>query len=189
MTADQLIAEGRKLQRPCFFLRPEGSGEVAAIWHERDDDEIDETGFRCWLTINSRFVPGLPSSITGYISLFSNEQDFTSGKVEISAAQPKRGGTKLYAHAASVIPPFDAVVAKGSGAVGDWLKANNWPREKIVEAYLDVWRSEFPLYFNSDIYAILGGWHWPSQDDDWHDLIDEQLIALTIHDSEPWVET
>ena len=53
---------------------------------------------------------------------------------------------------------------------------------------MKIWRSEYPLYFNSDIYAVLGGWHWPGPDDDWHDLIGEQLMALTIRDSEPWVE-
>ena len=35
---------------------------------------------------------------------------------------------------------------------------------------------------------LLGGWHFPMADDDWHELIDEQLIAFTIRDSEPWVE-
>ena len=35
---------------------------------------------------------------------------------------------------------------------------------------------------------MLGGWHFPFPDSDWADLIDEQLIALTIRDSEPWVE-
>jgi hypothetical protein len=198
VTAEQLIAEGRKLQRPCFFLRPEVSGEVAAIWYERDDDEIEETGHHCWLTVDARFVPGLPSSITGYIGVFSNEDDCTTGKIEITPAWPKRDGVKLYAHSASVIPPLDAVMARGSDVVGEWLKANGWERncryngnfkdKGTANAYLDVWQAEYPLYFESDIYAVLGGWHWPGQDDDWYDLIDEQLMILTFRDSEPWVE-
>jgi hypothetical protein len=28
----------------------------------------------------------------------------------------------------------------------------------------------------------------PMADDDWHDLLDEQLMVFTIRDSEPWVE-
>ncbi|HEV3303348.1 MAG TPA: hypothetical protein VG055_27090 [Planctomycetaceae bacterium] len=40
MTSEELIAEGRKLERPCLFLRPQGAGPVAAVWHERDRDEI-----------------------------------------------------------------------------------------------------------------------------------------------------
>ncbi|MDR3460492.1 MAG: hypothetical protein P4N60_23940 [Verrucomicrobiae bacterium] len=198
MTPDQLIAEGRKLQRPCYFLRPEVSGEIAAIWYERDDDEIEETGHRCWLTVDSRFVSALPSSITGYISVFSNEDDCESGKVEISATWPNRDGIKLYAHKADVIPPLDAVMALGSDAVGEWLRANGWQRgwrynnnfkdKATVNAYWKVWEDEYPLYFESDIYAMLGGWHWPGQDDDWYDLVDDQLMVLTFRDSEPWVE-
>jgi hypothetical protein len=197
MTAEQLIEEGRKLQRPCFFLRPEVSGEVAAIWHECDDEEIEETGFQCWLTVDARFIPNLPKSITGFISVFSNEDDCETGKIEISAKKPKRDGVKLYAHAANVIPPLDAVFSRGSDLVGEWLKANDWSRgerynnnfrDKITKAYQKIWFKEFPLYSNSDVYAVLGGWHWPGQDNDWHDLIDDQLMVLTIRDSEPWVE-
>jgi hypothetical protein len=57
-----------------------------------------------------------------------------------------------------------------------------------VSEYDRIYTREFPLYFESDIHAVLGGWHWPGQDDDWHDLIDEQLMVLTVRDSEPWVE-
>ncbi|HEV2695926.1 MAG TPA: hypothetical protein VG347_23765 [Verrucomicrobiae bacterium] len=198
MTAEQLIAEGRKLQRPCYFLRPEVSGEIAAIWHERDDDEIDETGHQCWLTIDARFIPGLHPSVKGFISVFSNEEDCQSGRVEVADSWPERKGVKLYAHPALVLPPLDAVIARGSDAVGDWLRANDWRRadrfngnfadEESTKAYNEVWRSEYPIYFDSDIYAVLGGWHWPGQDNDWHDLIDEHLMVLTIRDSEPWVE-
>jgi hypothetical protein len=47
MTLEQLLAEGRKLERPCVFLRPTGTGPVAAVWYERDYGEIDSTGHRC----------------------------------------------------------------------------------------------------------------------------------------------
>ena len=45
-----------------------------------------------------------------------------------------------------------------------------------------------PLYQDGDVYAVLDGWHWPGPDHDWHDLIDEHLMILTVRDSEPWVE-
>jgi hypothetical protein len=198
MTSEQLIEEGRKLQRPCVFLRPQGSGPVAAMWHKRDDDEIESTGHHCWVTVDARQVPGLPSSVTGYISVFSDEENCQGGRVELSPSWPKRAGTKLYAHAASVLPPIDAVFARGSQAVGEWMQANGWERTErynnnfkdaaIVREYERVWQREFPLYSESDIYAVLGGWHWPGPDDDWHELIDEQLMVLTVRDSEPWVE-
>src|SRR5581483_1419446 len=108
MTAEQLISEGRKLQRPCFFLRPEGPGEIAAMWYERDEDQIESSAHHCWLTVDSRFVPGLPSSVNGYISIFTNEEECEGGRVEVSASWPTKEGLKLYAHPASIIPPLDA---------------------------------------------------------------------------------
>jgi hypothetical protein len=198
MTSEQLIEEGRKLQRPSVFLRPEGPGPVAAIWHERDDDELESTGHHCWLTVDARHVPGLPPSVTGYLSVFADEENCEGGRVEVTQSWPKRAGIKLYAHTASVLPPVDAVFARGSEAVGEWIQShgfertdrynNNFKGRDIVEEYQRIWMEEFPPYQNSDIYAVLGGWHWPGQDDDWHALIDEHLMVLTIRDSEPWVE-
>jgi hypothetical protein len=96
-----------------------------------------------------------------------------------------------------VLPPIDAVIYRGSPAIDPWLEANRWNRtwryndnfgdRKIVQAYEDLWRSEYPAY-QSDVYAALGGWHWPGPDDDWHLLADETLLALTVADAEPWVE-
>jgi hypothetical protein len=198
MTSAQLIAEGRKLQRPCTFLRQKRTGPVAAIWYKRDDNEIESTGHRCWLTMDARHVPGLPPSITGYISVFTDEEKCKGGRVEITASWPKRAGTELYAHAASVLPPVDAVFVRGSDAVGEWISSHGWQREwgynanfkgkDVVREYERVWQREFPIYFESDIYAVLGGWHFPMSDDDWHNLLDEQLMVFTLRDSEPWVE-
>jgi hypothetical protein len=118
----------RRLQRPCFLLRPEASGEVAAVWHERDDEEILEVGDQCWLTIDARCVPGLIPPLAGFISVFTKNLD--EGRVEISRSWPERRGTKLYAHPASILPPLDAVFARGSEAVDEWLRANwerGWP--------------------------------------------------------------
>jgi hypothetical protein len=38
-----------------------------------------------------------------------------------------------------------------------------------------------------DVYAVLGGWHLPGPDNDWHDLIDKPLAVWTLKDAEPWV--
>jgi hypothetical protein len=198
MTSEQLVEEGRKLQRPCVFLRPLGDGPVAAIWHGRDDDETEWTTERCWLTVDARHIPGLPASVTGYISVFTDEDKSQGGRVEISASWPKRLGTELYAHAASVLPPIDAVFARGSEAVGEWIRSQGWERSDryddnfkgaaVVREYERIWRREFPFFFASDVHAVLGGWHVPMADDDWHDLLEEQLMVFTIGDSEPWVE-
>ena len=197
MTSEQLIVEGRKLERPCNFLRAHGSGPVAAIWYERDDDEIESTG-HCWLSVDTRQIPGVPTSVTGYLSVFTDEKKCEGGRVEITPSWPTIAGTKLFAHPASVLPPIDAVFARGSEVLEAWIRSNGWERHfrynnnfagrDIVRAYSDVYRREYPLYFESDIYAILGGWHWPGPDNDWHDLIDEQLMVLTLRNYEPWVE-
>jgi hypothetical protein len=198
MTFEQLIEEGRKLQRPCVFLRPKRNGPVAAIWYERDAKEIEATGHRLWLTVDARHVPGLSPSITGYISVFTDDKKCQGGRVDLTSTWPTQVGTKLYAHAALVLPPIDAVFARGSEAVGEWIHSHGWERtdryndnfadRDLVWEYEKVWKREFPLYFKSDIYAVLGGWHMPFADHDWHDLIDDCLMVLSDRDSEPWVE-
>ncbi|REK21201.1 MAG: hypothetical protein DWQ45_22630 [Planctomycetota bacterium] len=198
MTSEQLIAEGRELQRPSMFLRPQGRGPVAAVWHERDEGQIERTGHHCWITVDSRHVCGLSTSVSGYLRIFTDEEKCEGGRVEVVPSWPDCAGTKLYAHPASVLPPIDAVFARGSDAVGDWIRSHGWERTEryndnfndadIVREYERVWLDEFPLYNESDVYAVLGGWHWPCADDDWHHLIDETLMVLTVRDSEPWVE-
>ena len=113
MTPEQLIAEGRKLQRPGVFLRPQANGPVAAIWHEPDYDEIDATGHRCWITVDAGQIPGLPPSVTGSLSVFTDEEDCEGGKVEISSSRTKRAGTKLYAYTTSVMPPLPRYLPAG----------------------------------------------------------------------------
>jgi hypothetical protein len=191
MTFEELIAEGRKLERPCLLLRPHGEGPVVAVWHERNRDEIASTGHRAWLTVDARHVPGLPVSVAGYLTIFIDQERCQGGRVEQSASWPKRAGTPLYAHAASVLPPIDAVFARGSQAVADWLASHgneNFPGATAVEKYEDLWMKEFPLYTSDDIYAVLGGWHMAWPEGDWHDFIDGQLMVFTLRDSEPWVE-
>jgi len=198
MTPEMLIAEGRRLARPSVFLRPGGNGPVAAIWHERDEDEIERTGHRCWITIDGQYVPGLPKAVAGFLSIFTDERECQGGRVEVHPVRPKRPGIDLHASVESVLPPIEAVFARGSSAVGEWLVVNDWPRDEryndnfpesaVVKEYEREWFKGYPLYRQDDTYAVLGGWHWPCADDDWYQLMDSQLLVLTIHDSEPWVE-
>lgn len=204
MTPDALIAEGRRLARPCVFLRRRGSflwrGESgpAAVWHDRDAAEIDETGFRCWITVDTRFVLGLVKHVSGFLSVHTDEQECEGGRIEVHATWPEKPGTQLYATEEPVLPPIEVIFVRGSAAVGQWLAANDWPRDEryndnfrdraIVKAYERRWAEEYPLYRQDGTYAVLGGWHWPCTDDDWHQLMNEQLMVLTVKDSEPWVE-
>lgn len=204
MTPKALIAEGRRLARPCvllrrrgFFLRRGGSGP-AAIWHDRDDAEIRETGFRRWITIDARYVPGLAPDVAGFLCIYTDEEACEGGRIEIHATWPDKPGKPLYATEAAVLPPLEAVLVHGSDAVGEWLAANDWPRDKplngkfrdqaIVKSYERQWAKEYPLFRQDGTYAVLGGWHWPSHYGDWYQLMDEQLMMFTVADSEPWVE-
>lgn len=184
--------------RPTVFLRPQGTGPVAAVFHERDEAEIETTGRRTWLTVDARQIPGRPELSGGYLTLVTEEEKCEGGRLDFSLEWPARKGTKLFAHPAVVLPPIDAVFARGSESVGAWIASHGWDRtdryndnfkdRHIVREYEKVWMQEFPLYLDSDILAVLGGWHWPCADSDWHDLIDERLLIFTLRDSEPWVE-
>ena len=152
MTPEQLISEGRKLERPCIFLRPRGTSPVAAIWHERGADEIQSTEYRRWITVDARFVPGLSPEVVGFISVLTDERKCQGGRVVLASKPPNRPGIELHAQAESVLPPIEAAVfARGSEAVAESLWANDWPRDErynnnfrdraIVEAYERVlWR-------------------------------------------------
>ncbi len=124
MTFDDLVAEGRKLEKPCLFLRPQGTGPVVAVWYEHDRNEVGAIGHRAWLTVDARQIPGLPASVTGYLSIFTDLELKKGGWVEESASWPKRGGTPLYAQAVSVLPPSDALFARSPAVMawpeGDW---------------------------------------------------------------------
>jgi len=198
MTSEQLIEEGRRLQRPCAILRREGSGPVAAVWYE-SDEEVRAHELRCWLTLDARCIPDLDPSITGYLSVFADEGDLRSGRVEVTAAWPDRKGIPLYAHPVSILPPLDAVFQRGAVAVGEWLVGNGWERScryndnfcdrAATDGYWEAFSREHPLFFeDAGAYAMVGGWHLPGPDGDWEELIDEHLMVMTLHDSEPWVE-
>jgi hypothetical protein len=58
VTFEQLLSEGRKLQRPSVFLRTTGNGPVAAVWYERNEREIEAGGYRWWLTVDASHIPG-----------------------------------------------------------------------------------------------------------------------------------
>jgi len=197
MTSDELIAEGRRLARPSVVLTSEGERDLAAIWYG-PSRAADESEFHCWIAVDSLFIPKFPTLDSRILSVFTDERDCHSGRIEFSDAWPDRPGASLYARSEDILPPIDAVFAKGSDAVRQWLAANRWERNwgfnnnfqdrKIVEEYNNIFTKEYPLY-RDEVYATLGGWHSPWPEDDWGDLIDEQLLVMTIKDSEPWVET
>lgn len=197
MTIEKLIAEGRKLQRNCNFLKPTGSGEPVAMWFESDPDDESITDWRRWMTIRSDAVPQAHPRAIFYFSLYTKGLEV--GLVDFVDGWPPRDGIPLYAQPAEVLPPIDVVFALGSEEVGAWLAANGWLRNdrynsnfgeaSLVRQYEQTWISEHPIFkTDPEVYAMTGGWHLPGQDNDWHDLVPAKLLVTTLRDSEPWVE-
>jgi hypothetical protein len=195
LTLDDLINEGRALERPCLVLRANGPGEIAAVWHTPVESEAEQAFLRQWITIDTSFIPGFDVSEGRFLSVFTDAD--MSGQVELLDALPV--GQPLYAQAIPVLPPIDAVIACGSARIDHWLAANHWQRSEryndnfrdraLVEQYERMRAGEYPLFSPEEgFYAALGGWHLPHCDDDWHDLIERQLLVTTIFDAEPWVE-
>lgn len=196
MTANELIAEGRQLQRPAAFLRQQGTGPIVAKWYDRDEDEIEQTGQRCWLTIDTKYIPGFSKIDAPYITVFTNEQSGEGGQAAVSSSWPERDGTTLYAIPTMALPPIDAVFARGSVAVDSWLQTFGVKRgdrflsslpDQAIKDYDAVWTKE-SAYSGADVFAVLGGWHMTWPDDDFNELLEDQLLAWTLQDSEPWVE-
>lgn len=198
MTPEQLIAEGRAIQRPCVFLEFSGTGPVAGVWYDQNDAAEPDSPFRCWLSVNAEHIPPLRGSVHGVLSVFTDEKKCVGGRVEHSSSWPARVGRPLYARMVDVLPPIEAVFAKGSAEVGAWIESFGWRREDrysdgfggrdVVREYEKVFFREYPIYLQRGPGATLGGWHMPWPDDDWHDLLDEELLVCTMQDSEPWVE-
>jgi hypothetical protein len=192
MTAEELIAEGRALQRPVVLLTEDGEGEPVAKWYgiEEDDEQ-------CWLTVAARSIPNAPSTLDNYLTLYTSENSAKTGRIEVTPRWPDRDGIALYAQSENILPPINAVFLRGSSAVEEWLKTNRWqrtwayndnfPDTAMVKAYEGVWFDEFPLY-RDGVAAALGGWHMPWPDGDWLEYVDKQLLIFTVRDSEPWVE-
>lgn len=195
MTVDELIAEGRRLQRQTILLSPDGSGNAAALWYGHDYDEESPDGHRCWISVDAGFIPSFDGR--GWLSIFTDDESAQGGRVDVSSAPFRRDGVRLYPKEITVLPTIDAVIACGSPAVERWLEENNWQRDwrynsnfrdhAIVEKYEAVEHRENPLYWK-EAYATLGGWHMGWSDDDWHGLLDANLLVQTYMDSEPWVE-
>ena len=196
MTLEELIGEGRRLQRACVFLKGDGTGDPVAVWHHEFVRTRAEGDFEPWFSVDTRFIPGFDPAQARFVTICTSNEDET-GRIDALPALPS--GLPLYAHAAAVLPSIEAIFALGGEKVAAWLQANRWERSQryssgfpdraLVEAYGRQWVDEHPILGrHADLYAALGGWHLPGADDDWFDLIDERLLAVTVKDSEPWVE-
>src|SRR5690349_17357987 len=121
MRLADLIAEGRRLQLPTLLLEPTGTGAPAAIWYGHFGHQPSSDGHRCWLSVNTKFIPNC--NLTGWLSVYTNDKTFRGGKVAISKTRPKKAGVELFARAIEVLPPLEVLRELGSSKFQDWVKA------------------------------------------------------------------
>src|SRR5688572_14182823 len=153
MTLEKLIAEGRRIQRPCNLLKPMGTGKPVAMWFEPDADDESITDWRRWITVRADALPDFKSGNLFFFSVYTKGS--SSGLIDFVDRWPPRSGIPLYAHAASIMPPIDAVFALGSAEIGEWLAVNDWTRNRryssgfpdraLVQEYEKIWFAENPI--------------------------------------------
>jgi hypothetical protein len=73
MTAEQLIAEGKALQRKCNFLKPRAMATPVAMWFDLDADDESITDWRRWMTVRATALPDAKAPATVYFSLYSRD--------------------------------------------------------------------------------------------------------------------
>jgi len=172
MSDSELVAKAVELARPCVLLKKSGAkSDRAGVWGGPGLVAAPSGPYRHWISVDCSFFPVGLAPRSGILSVYTNEDDCSSGVVAHDPAGelPARANNTLYAHPARSLPPPDALTGADS------------------ESYMRVWQSNCPLY-TGEAVAVLGGWHFPWPDGDWDELRARPLLLWTIEDSEPWVE-
>jgi hypothetical protein len=195
-----LIAEGKRLAKPCIYLRDKGEGNPVAAWGGASVIAAPYDTARHWITLDISALPkefGLTGSCA---SVFSDEEMIHPAAFVVSEKarfHVGSGSIPLFAHSTLSMPPIDAVFRFGSPAVHAWLAENHWEPDwgyndnfrdnATANAYESAFQNQCPLY-TGGAHAVLGGWHLPWPDEEWADRLNDKLVLCTFEDSEPWVE-
>jgi hypothetical protein len=212
MTADALIAEGRRLARPAVLLVAKGS-EYAAVWKGAGVAPPPKGRWEHWVSLDARFLPQNPRKVRGVLSVYLCTEDSDRfHQVAVvhdrkAKLPPKPDGRRLFARRTECPPPMEALFQFGSKPIQAWLRANGvgpndgYDRKSFsdqdqaaLKAYEAVIDAEHPFRANADCYAMLGGWSWcflwcygTDEGYPWG-LVNKALIVLTVRDEEPWLE-
>jgi hypothetical protein len=212
LSAEALVAIGRKMGRPAILLVDDGEQYVACWGGSGVVPPPDDAKWEHRVSIDASALPQNPHKLQGVISVYLCMEDserFEQVGVthDAKAKLPARpDGQKLFAQPFDCPPPLEVLLKFGPKPIQDWLAANSVDADHginpqsfgaankpALKAYNDV-QSEHPFYGRVDCYAMLGGWSMAflwcygiDQQYPWH-LFDQPLVVLTIADSEPWLE-
>jgi len=174
MDLTTLKEESRRLARRSHLLTQAGEGEPAG-WLLGEGNQIA-------LRLEERIVRAVGDGRGG-------------GELEVLAKTPS-GAVPLHAVERVSFAPIEAIFLLGSDQVGDWLNTHGWEREwgyndnfagaAVVQEFEQWWRASH-VFYGDEGEALLGGWHFAWPDDDWHDLVDQELLYWTLR-GEPWIE-
>ncbi len=92
MNADELIAEGERLVRPCLSLSDDcGSGRYSGIWAGTGVLKPKPGPWKHWITVDCSWLAKQGVPLTGILSVYTNEDDCLTGIVvhDPSARLPK----------------------------------------------------------------------------------------------------
>ena len=212
MTADELISEGRRLQRPTTLLMEVAgrrrSGDLAPPQPRADTESKIGHGLQ-----RKRMkwdIPQCDISLAPWLSIFTHAvRPGAAGRVETSAQWHPHGGrctalsrvASSHSNSLSIDRSYRIGRPPAVGEDGlpqttwrrDWRYNRNFKDRAIVEKYEAVQWQEHSLYLMV-LMPTLGGWHRTRLDADRglaRFAFDAKLVLrsnLWLMDSEPWVE-
>jgi hypothetical protein len=211
MTANELLAEARRMARPATLLKEAGA-EYAAVWKGSGVAPPPAGQWEHWLSFDTRFLPHNPLGLEGVISLYLCQEDSERfAQVEVvhdpAAVLPEApDGQRLFAEPYQCPPPVEALFKFGPPHIQQWLQAHDASADdysarqfdptsrQALQALEQMVDREHPFGDRMNCVAMLGGWSvgffwcYGSEEDTPWQLLEKRLVALTIRDNEPWLE-
>ncbi len=208
MTADELLAEARRIARPCVYLtKGAKDGPLAGVWGGQGLVPLDAANHRHWLTIDCRILPKEFNdlNLTGAISVYSDEEDCEGGQcVRDPRLKSINAGkrTPLYACPGTTLPSLALLLRSGTPVIRKWLAevgcdlsapflTSHSGIKEVGDIYTRTLLAADPTRkARSPIYATLGGWPVEVYEDDWtEDVKDKRArqLVFTHADAEPWI--
>jgi hypothetical protein len=174
MNADDLIAEGERLSRPCLLLSErKDSGPYSAIWGGKSILKPAPGPLQHWITIDCDWLARQGYPLTRLLSVYTKEEDYETGVVvhDRSAKLPTKprfdlaeysrktrfnrikagtGGpdaqtsVALYGKESLSFPPIEAVFKYGNRAVKTWLSSLGLPKADQWDPYFQAQKAVEP---------------------------------------------